>query len=742
MNETTANKEFETALQFINHTSASVFLTGKAGTGKTTFLKYIQQHSHKKMVVATPTGVAAINAGGVTIHSLFQIPPCTFLPTLRNSFDNSNDRILNKHSLLAQHKLSGRKKDLLQEIELLIIDEVSMVRADMIDAIDTILKHVRSKPALPFGGVQLLFIGDLYQLPPVVRNNEWTLLSEYYESPFFFDALALKEQTPVYIELSKIYRQSDNLFIDLLNNIRNNTASQNDIALLHTYYKPQFSPYADDGYITLSSHNYKADEINNNELDKLNGKAYKFSAEITGEFNETSYPVEETITLKEGAQIMFVKNDTGEDRQYYNGKLGVIKSITSEKLVVHFIKEGNDIELKKEIWRNIRYTYNKDSDEIEEEELGSFSQYPVRLAWAITIHKSQGLTFEKAIIDAGDSFAAGQVYVALSRLTNINGLVLKSKITNSSISTDHRIAKYTSKQSIENLDNILAMEKEAYLQTTVTNAFDFTKIKLHTIEISNTLPLRTMPLKDEAIDAANDWKIVLNNLYETQLKFEKQIQYLFFKKDYEKLAERILAAAPYFKDSLHKDISRSVIQLMDKLIAEKKTKGFTDELADYHKSISRKMEHLHLVTQLASSLNTNSETIAAKLAEMHKPVAIKQEDKNILPVKPKKQKGDSQRVSLDLFKEGKTLERIATLRNLAMSTIEGHLAEFVATGEINVLKILAPEKLDVILKAIAAEKENLTATNVKNKLGDEYTFGEIRIAMAYAKFTETEIEKL
>ncbi len=742
MNETTANKEFETALQFINHTSASVFLTGKAGTGKTTFLKYIQQHSHKKMVVAAPTGVAAINAGGVTIHSLFQIPPCTFLPTQRNSFDNSNDRILNKHSLLAQHKLSGRKKDLLQEIELLIIDEVSMVRADMIDAIDTILKHVRSKPALPFGGVQLLFIGDLYQLPPVVRNNEWTLLSEYYESPFFFDALALKEQTPVYIELSKIYRQSDNLFIDLLNNIRNNTASQNDIALLHTYYKPAFSPYADDGYITLSSHNYKADEINSNELDKLNGKSYKFSAEVTGEFNETSYPVEETITLKEGAQIMFVKNDTGEDRQYYNGKLGVIKSITSEKLVVHFIKEGNDIKLKKEIWRNIRYTYNKDSDEIEEEELGSFSQYPVRLAWAITIHKSQGLTFDKAVIDAGDSFAAGQVYVALSRLTNINGLVLKSKITNNSISTDHRIAKYTSKQSTENLDDILALEKEAYLQTTVTNAFDLTKIKLNTTEISNTLPLRTLPLKDEAIDAANEWKIVLNNLYETQLKFEKQIQYLFFKKDYEKLAERILAAAPYFKNSLHKDISKSVIQLMDKLIAEKKAKSFIDELADYHKSISRKMEHLHLVTQLASSLNTNSETIAAKLAEMHKPVAIKQEDKNIIPVKPKKQKGDSQRVTLDLFKEGKTIERIATLRNLAVSTIEGHLAEFVATGEINVLKILAPQKLDIILKVIAAEKENLTATNVKNKLGDEYTFGEIRIAMAYAKFTETEIEKL
>ena len=407
-----SNSLLQQAIAFVNQTSKHVFLTGKAGTGKTTFLKYIQEHSFKKMAVVAPTGVAAINAGGVTIHSFFQLPLGPYLPSLQHNWELFDGRVNNQHSLFKNLRLSSAKRDLLRELDLLVIDEVSMVRADMLDAVDVILRHVRRQPAAAFGGVQVLYIGDLFQLPPVVKNDEWELLKQHYQSPFFFDAKVVQEDPPVYIELKKIYRQSDQGFISILNNIRNNKCSAEDLEKLHHFYKPDFYPAGEAHYITLTSHNEKAEAINRRELAKLPGKTYSYHAEISGEFYDRSYPAEEVISLKVGAQIMFIKNDKGENRRFYNGKIGVIKNVFEEKIYVSFPDETETLAVEKETWQNIKYNYNKEKDRIEEEELGTFRQYPIRLAWAITIHKSQGLTFEKAIIDAGASFAPGQVYVA------------------------------------------------------------------------------------------------------------------------------------------------------------------------------------------------------------------------------------------------------------------------------------------------------------------------------------------
>ena len=471
------NTIFQKAIAFVNQTSKHLFLTGKAGTGKTTFLKYIRDNSFKKMAVVAPTGVAAINAGGVTIHSFFQLPFGPFIPTQKNNWEIFNGKVNNQHSLFKNLRLNRAKIDLLRELDLLVIDEVSMVRADMLDAVDAILRHVRRQPLIPFGGVQMLYIGDLFQLPPVVRNEEWEILKEYYDSPFFFNAQAIKYAPPVYIELKKIYRQSDSIFIQILNNIRNNICTKEDLQKLHEHYKPEFAPAKEENFIVLTSHNEKADLINRRELQKLQGKAYSYKAEISGEFYDRSFPAEEVLNLKVGAQIMFIKNDKGEFRRFFNCKIGVVKNIFEDKIYISFPNETDTLVLEKETWQNIKYNYNKNSDKIEEEELGTFRQYPIRLAWAITIHKSQGLTFDKAIIDAGASFAPGQVYVALSRLTSLQGLILHSRIHPNCISTDSRVLEFVkSEESEEQLENILKEEQQNFVKQSLLKGFSWQKV--------------------------------------------------------------------------------------------------------------------------------------------------------------------------------------------------------------------------------------------------------------------------
>ena len=421
------NEVFDLAYRFVTETNENIFLTGKAGTGKTTFLKYLKENSSKNIVVAAPTGVAAINAGGVTLHSLFQLPFHPFLPTKNN-----------KEELLAKIRYNKQRQQLLRKMELLVIDEISMVRCDVMDAIDTILKHARKNYHLPFGGVQLLCIGDLHQLPPVAQNHEWNILNEYYASPFFFDSLAIKEQSPLLIELDKIYRQKEESFVRLLNKVRNNHMQADDFEDLHLRFNPAFRPSFDEKYITLTSHNNQADHINEQQLYKLDAAAFNYKAIVEDEFPENMYPVEFELNLKEGAQVMFLKNDVIQKR-YFNGKIGVIKLLAKEKIIVEC--DGYEITVGMETWENSRYTLNRADGKLEQETLGTFTQYPLRLAWAITIHKSQGLTFEKVMIDAGAAFSSGQVYVALSRCTGLEGIVLLSKIPASAIHSNENVIK-------------------------------------------------------------------------------------------------------------------------------------------------------------------------------------------------------------------------------------------------------------------------------------------------------------
>jgi PIF1-like helicase/Helix-turn-helix domain/HRDC domain/Helicase len=564
----TSNTNFQLAIDFIRNTNRPVFLTGKAGTGKTTFLKYIKEHTNKQTVVLAPTGVAAINAGGVTMHSFFNLPFGPFLPGTKKGFSgNGEDGVNDKHSLIGRLKYNKEKRELLQSLELMIIDEVSMVRSDILDAIDTILKTFRRNFTEPFGGVQVLFIGDMFQLPPVVKEDEWQMLQEYYNSPFFFDSLVLKEDQPLHIELEKIYRQSDQHFIDVLNQVRNNRLDEDGSELLHSRYLPDFYPHKNDGYVTLTTHNYKADSINGNELEKLAGKPLVFKAEIKGDFNERLFPAEENMHLKIGAQVMFIKNDAGGSRRYFNGKIGTIKNYDEEEGKIYVLCDGEEqkIEVKKETWKNIRYSVNKDKQQLEEDEIGSFTQFPLRLAWAITIHKSQGLTFEKAIIDAGAAFAPGQVYVALSRCTSLEGLVLHSRINASSVFTDERIARFAKqKNNAAQLMPHLQEAKFDYQCSLLTQLFDLSSLTKTAISLEKILNENLASFNQEAMPYVQALKAKAISLQEVAAKFQQQLRYYFKDKilpeENTVMQQRLQDAATWFASQLNEGLLQPVKQ--------------------------------------------------------------------------------------------------------------------------------------------------------------------------------------
>ena len=500
------NEVFDLAYRFVTETGENIFLTGKAGTGKTTFLKYLKDNSTKNIVVAAPTGVAAINAGGVTLHSLFQLPFHPFLPTKNN-----------KEELLAKIRYNKQRQQLLRKMELLVIDEISMVRCDVMDAIDTILKNVRRNYHLPFGGVQLLCIGDLHQLPPVAQNHEWNILNEDYSSPFFFDSLAIKELSPLLIELDKIYRQKEESFVKLLNKVRNNHMNADDFEDLHLRYDPNFRPSSDEKYITLTSHNNQADQINQQELYKLNTVTFTYKAVVEEDFPENMYPVEFELGLKEGAQVMFLKNDLIQKR-YYNGKIGVIKSLTKDKIIVDC--DGTEIEVGMETWDNCRYTLNRTDGKLEQETLGTFTQYPLRLAWAITIHKSQGLTFEKVMIDAGAAFSSGQVYVALSRCTSLSGIVLLSKIAPSAIHSNENIIKGQLSLSYKgSLADRFAGARQLFTQQLLEEIFSFSEISFIIGQVLFQINQHRDKLNTEATGWIDSFKLSVAADKEVGLKF-------------------------------------------------------------------------------------------------------------------------------------------------------------------------------------------------------------------------------
>ncbi|WP_405606545.1 helix-turn-helix domain-containing protein [Polaribacter sp. Asnod1-A03] len=481
------NPELELAFNFINKTDRNIFVTGKAGTGKTTFLHQIKKESLKRMVIVAPTGVAAINAKGVTIHSFFQMP---FGPILPNQIANTNQ----------QRKFSKTKIDIIKSLDLVIIDEISMVRADLLDGIDQVMRRYKNRNKV-FGGAQVLMIGDLQQLAPVVRPNEWSLLQQHYNTVYFFSSKAYQEANVVSIELKHIYRQKNEDFITILNEIRTDTLSEKSAEILNKNYNPSFSPTKDDGYITLTTHNNRANLINNSELNKLKNRSYHFDAEVSGKFSENSYPNDEKLELKIGAQVMFIKNDSSPEKRYYNGKIGIVTDITSENVIVQCPNEIDEIVTEKETWENINYSINEETKEIKEDIAGSFSQIPLRLAWAITIHKSQGLTFEKAIIDAEASFAHGQTYVALSRCTSLEGLVLKTPITSSAIINDRTVSVFNESVEENHPDESVLNDSEKDFQLNlVAELFDYQPFLYPTTRLIDIFYKNQTSIKGDVID--------------------------------------------------------------------------------------------------------------------------------------------------------------------------------------------------------------------------------------------------
>ena len=588
------NHIFQLAARFIQQTGRSVFLTGKAGSGKTTFLRYIRENSVKKMTVIAPTGVAAINAGGVTMHSFFQLPFGPYLPS-------------DPYTLIKNVRFNREKRSLLQELELLVMDEISMVRADALDAIDVILRHFRGQPQVPFGGVQVLYIGDLFQLPPVVPDSEWEILKGFYRSPYFFDARVAQTAPPLYLELEKIYRQSDRAFIDILNNVRYNRARAADLEKLHEHYIPGFEAPPTENYITLTSHNASAMDINQVELEKLAGAEYTFEAELTGDFGEKSFPTDKALVLKEGAQIMFIKNDKNETRRYFNGKIGVVREIGAKKIVVGFPGETAELEVEQETWKNIRYNYNREKDQIEEEELGAFKQYPLRLAWAITIHKSQGLTFDRAIVDAGASFAPGQVYVALSRLTGMEGLVLRSRIQPHSISTDERVIAFSEKQmGDEALKSELRAEESKYIGRMLLRSFDLSSLVEALRDNYDEHDKRAFPEQRKAVLLGKEWLDAATAHRETAAKFILVLGQLLDAapvNGYEPAQQRTAAAVGYFTKALQEELILPLKAHIGEFKTKVKVKKYIKGLQDMELIFTRKKEEIEQAAERLKNIN-------------------------------------------------------------------------------------------------------------------------------------------
>lgn len=726
------------AAKFINLTSRHIFLTGKAGTGKTTFLRNLISLTHKKAVIVAPTGIAAINASGVTIHSLFQLPFGTYLP--RNptaDLATANQHYNSPKSIIRHLNMNATKRRILLDLELLIIDEVSMLRADLLDAIDMVLRYVRKNNASSFGGVQVLFIGDLYQLPPVVKQNEWNLLSSFYKSIYFFDALALEKDPPVYIELEKIYRQADEDFIHLLNNLRNNQVTPQDVALLQNYYRADFKPDLSDNYITLTTHNQKADALNKSSLLELKAKPYFYAATIDKEFPESAYPAEKSLELKVGAQVMFMKNDPSGEQRFFNGKIAVVVSLSDDVIKVKADGSDHTILIEKYTWKNIRYTTHKVSNEIEEEVIGTFTQFPLKLAWAITVHKSQGLTFDKAIVDLGDAFAPGQIYVALSRLRTLEGLILTSQLSGRTIRQDPNVSHFAkTKEQQENLDVQITRESDAFLRNYLLQSFDFKTLDNYVFEhVFSYTKDEKRSTKQKHLPWASTLQQELIALKANADKFLKQIERLSTPDNVSLRLERTIAAENYFNPQLEK-CSDSIFELIEVVKAEKQTKEYLVELLEmeamFYEQFKKIRKAKAMLTASLSGEELTKESMANLFGEAKRAEQI-QKAYQLLDNKKEKTakipKEDTKEITLGMLNKGKTPEEIAKERKMTLGTIESHIAHFVAKQELNPKLFMSAKKLSTMLDAINQLK-SIKLNDLRDHLGKGYSYSEIKIGVA------------
>lgn len=533
------NPQLDLAWKFLEQTGTNIFLTGRAGTGKTTFLRNLKQHSPKRMIVVAPTGVAAINAGGVTIHSFFQLPFGPYLPAMQSGEGGRLKMNFNREKIA-----------IIRSLDLLVIDEISMVRADLLDAINDVLQRYRDRNK-PFGGVQLLMIGDLQQLAPVVKADEWTLIHQHYNSPYFFDSKALRTAEYLTLELQHIYRQSDSAFIDILNRVRDNTLDSSTLQKLNSRYIPNFEPQQNEGYITLTSHNDAARAINERKMEAIDAPCYTFNCEVEGSFPEYLYPNDSELKLKKGAQVMFIKNDTSGQHRYFNGKIGQVTDIDQSHIEVTLDNVAEPIEVEIGEWTNAKYTIDAQTQEITEAIEGVFRQFPLKTAWAITIHKSQGLTFERAIIDAADSFSHGQVYVALSRCRSFEGLVLRTPLSNRAIINDATIKAFSrDKEQNQPNEEVLSAQSKRYYQSLLLDLFNFVPLRIRLWVVQKVFNEHLHRLYPKLTE---EWQAVLvqfnNDIVTVSEKFQSQLNNIIASNpnlNTPLLAERIVKAQEYF----------------------------------------------------------------------------------------------------------------------------------------------------------------------------------------------------
>ena len=712
-----ASEDLRRAWEFIEHTDVSVFLTGKAGTGKTTFLRSLVAHSAKTLAVVAPSGVAAINAGGVTIHSFFQLPLSPFIPGMGMREQ--------------RFKFARDKLRIIRALDILVIDEISMVRSDLLDAVDDVLRRIRGSQD-PFGGVQLLMIGDLRQLSPIVTAQEAQLLGTHYDTPYFFGSHALQRLRYVTISLRHVFRQKDDAFVRILNNIRDGHPDAADLRTLNSRLDPGFNPPADSGYIRLTTHNRIADSVNNACLQALPSRTYIYRAQTKGTFPESAYPTEAALTLKAGAQVMFIKNDPTGAGRFFNGKIGRIAYADASTVKVSFPGSTECITVEPMTWENATYAVNPETNALETQVQGTFSQLPLRLAWAITIHKSQGLTFDHAIIDAGASFAPGQVYVALSRCRSLEGMVLATPITAHSVINDPAVASYIACEDARIAESIAMLPRlqDAYRVRLLCDTFRMAHIDslhqrlCHILDetyskmfpgITQTHRQAHEALRAKVIDVADKWIALLAATDAAHIADAA-------------LQERIRRSARYFADTLDGIFGP---WFEGTAMVRSDNKAATRRLADIYEQLRTALRAATALMRAIAAGGFDPAAIPALRRKTLLEASATQDKKTTRTPKAKRQRGQSADASVALLRGGMTIKQIAAERRLSQSTVTRHIAEAIAAGQADITDVMPKAAVAEIADAIRLAGEGASATDVRPMCMRRTTYDEIILVRAW-----------